>query len=238
MVDRSVSNGLVGKTIKEIFNDAEQTAELHACLTSPRGDNFRLRLLQSMEVPLDESAVERLKVESGINECHRHLNRLLRFRMIRNQQTDGTRLYIRTMLGEMAVNAVRQFERRVGADTAQAVYSAALGPNSIRLFLRVYGDRRGSEWDRLPLTYTALEIGRLCLFLPRTIDGISAIDKLNEAGLLVYRDDGQTHMHPLKARSFYQYLREIYAIVEYDRKPSIDGIEEFAGDDAMFRVYG
>ena len=237
MVDGGVSNDLVGNTIKDIFNNAEQTAELHAGLTSPRGDNFRLRLLQSMELPLSESAIESIRVDSGVNECHRHLHRLLRFRLVRDQQTDGTRLYIRTILGETAVNAVRQFERRVGADVAQTVYLAALGPNSIRLFLRVYCDRREAEWDRLQLTYSALEIGRLCLFLPRTIDGISAIDKLNEAGLLVYQDDGRTHMHPSKARSFYQYLQEIYAIVVHDRAPSIDGVEELARRDAIFRAH-
>ena len=68
---------LAGKTIKDIFKSAEQIAELHGCLTSLRGDNFRLRLLQAMEVPLDETAIERLRVESGVNEYHRHLHRLL-----------------------------------------------------------------------------------------------------------------------------------------------------------------
>ena len=213
MAGESVSNELVGKTIKDIFKGAEQTAELYACLTSPRGDNFRLRLLQAMEIPLDEAAIERLRVEAGVNEYHRHLNRLMRFGLVRKQEIDGSRLYIRTALGEPAVNAVREFERRVGTEGAQAVYSAALGPNSIRLFLRVYGDRREAEWDRLQITYTPVEIGRLCLFLPRTIDGISAIDKLSEAGLLVYQDDNRVHVQPLKGRSFYQYLHELYEII-------------------------
>ena len=182
MASEDVRNQLAGRTIKDIFKNAEKTAELHGCLTSPRGDHFRLRLLQGAGAPLGEAAIERLRIESGVNEYHRHLNMLLRFGLVQKQETDGNTLYTRTPLGETAVNAVREFERRVGTEDAQAVYSAALGPNSIRLFLRVYGDRREVEWDRLQITYSPVEIGRLCLFLPRTIDGISAIDKLNRKG--------------------------------------------------------
>ena len=205
--------GLAGKIIKEIFKRADGIAELHACLTSPRGDNFRLSLLQALGVFLDEAAIERLRAESRVNEYHRHLHRLLGFGLVRKQEIDGAGLYIRTTLGEAAVNTVREFERRTGSGVVQTVWSAALGPNSIRLFLRVYGDRREAQWDRLQVTYTPAEIGSLSLFLPRTIEGISAIDKLNEAGLLVYQDDDQIHMQPLMARSFYQYLHGLYRIV-------------------------
>jgi len=203
---------LTGQTIKAIFKSAEAIGERHACLTSLRGDNFRLHLLQAMESPLDETRVERLRVESGLNEYHRHLNRLLKLGLVHLKERDGNRLYVRTELGEVGVNAVRQFERRVGTAAAEAVYSAALGPNSIRLFLRIYGDTREADWDHLQMTYTPAEIGRLSLFLPRTIEGISAIDKLNEADLLVYRDDNHIHMLASKARAFYQYLRKLYQI--------------------------
>ena len=212
MPGESESFDLAGKTIKDIFECAERIAGLHACISSPRGDNFRLRLLQALGDPLDEAGIERLRVNSGVNEYHRHLNMLLGFGLAREQEIDGSRQYIRTPLGETAVNAVREFERRTGDEIAQAVYSAALGPNSIRLFLRVYGDRREAEWDRLQISYKPVEIGGLSFFLPRTIEGISAFDKLNEAGLLVYEDDNQIHMQPLKARSFYQYLLELYRI--------------------------
>ena len=210
--DEEITFELTGQTIKAIFKSAEAIAELHACLTSLRGENFRLRLLQAMEIPLDEARVERIRVESGINEYHRHLNRLLKLGLARLQESDGNGLYIRTELGEIGVNAVRQFERRVGTAAAQTVYSSALGPNSIRLFLRIYGDTREADWDHLQMTYTPAEIGRLSLFLPRTIEGISAIDKLNEADLLVYRDDNHIHMLASKARAFYQYLRKLYQI--------------------------
>ena len=212
MADYGVTDKLAGRLIKDIFDTAERVAELHSCLTSPRGSNFRLRLLQAMEVPLDEQAIERLRVEAAINEYHRHLNRLLRFRLVSLQETEGARHYARTESGESAVNALREFERRVGAEAAQAVYTAALGPNSIRLFLRIYGDQKEADWDRMQITYTPAEVGRLSLFLPRTIEGLSAIDKLNEAVLLAYQDDGQVHMQPSRARSFYQYLQHLHRL--------------------------
>ena len=216
---------LAGKIIKEIFKRADEIAELHACLTSPRGDNFRLSLLQALGVFLDEAAIERLKVESRVNEYHRHLHRLLGLGLVRKQEIDGAGLYIRTTLGEAAVNTVREFERRTDSGIVQTVWSAALGPNSIRLFLRVYGDRREAQWDRLQVTYTPAEIGSLSLFLPRTIEGISAIDKLNEAGLLVYQDDDRIHMQPLMARSFYQYLHGLYRIVADNQESGRNGNE-------------
>ena len=94
-----------------------------------------------------------------------------------------------------------------------AIYAASLGPNSLRLFLRIYGDRREPDWDIRQIRYTAAEIGRLSLFLPRTIEGISAIDKLNEADVLVYQDNNEVHMQPAKARALYLYFLELYSIV-------------------------
>jgi hypothetical protein len=38
------------------------------------------------------------------------------------------------------------------------------------------------------------------------------MDKLNEAGLVVYRDDGYIYVRPVRARSFYSYLRKLYEI--------------------------
>ena len=53
----------------------------------------------------------------------------------------------------------------------------------------------------------------MSLFLPRIIEGISATDKLNEAGLFIYGDDRYCSMPPVKARAFYRYLREQSGIV-------------------------
>lgn len=163
---------------------------------------------------MDETAIEKLRAESSINEYHRHLNKLLRFGLIRVQEVGGKKQYIRAALGEQAVNALREFERRIGKEAAEALYSASLGPNSIRLFLRVYGDKKEVNGGPLQIRYTPAEIGRLSLFLPRTIEGYSAVDKLNEADLLVYQDDNHVYVQPIKARSFYQYLQQLYKIVK------------------------
>ena len=50
----------------------------------------------------------------------------------------------------------------------------------------------------------------------KEVGGVSAIDKLNQAGLLAYRDDDHIHMQAIKARSFYQYLRELFGITRDD----------------------
>ena len=47
----------------------------------------------------------------------------------------------------------------------------------------------------------------------KEVGGVSAIDKLNQAGLLAYRDDDHIHMNPSLARGFYQYLRELHSVV-------------------------
>ena len=211
-----------GQLIKEVYGNADDIADLHACLTSPRGDNFRFRLLQGLEEPMRESEVEDLRIESGINEYHRHLTRILSAGLARVDETGGERKYLRTELGETAVNSVRSFARRVGEGVAHVVFAAALGPNSIRFFLRIYDDRREPDWDNLQIRYTAAEIGRGSLFLPRTIDGISAIDKLNDADLLTYRDDNHVYVQASRARSWYQYLKELNGMVVTNRALSED----------------
>ena len=236
MAGEGVTDELAGVTIKEMFGHAEEIAELHACLTSCRGENFRLRLLQAMEFPLDEAGVERLRLESRINEYHRHLNRLLRFGLVRVEKVDGSTLYVRTELGEASVNAVREFERKAGREAAHVVYAAALGINSIRLFLRIYGDRKEVNWEHMQIRYSPTEIGRLSLFLPRTIEGISAIDKLNETDPLMYSDDNQMYMQPQKARSFYRYLQELYQITTANLVAPRNTDSAWQGDSSPFRT--
>ena len=209
----NVAQELVGVTIKEVFNHAESIAELPACLSSPRGDYFRLRLLQALEIPMDDEGVGRIRDESGVQEYHRHLHKLLNLTLVRSEEADGVQHYVRTHLGEQAINALRALERRLGIEEARSLYDASLGTNSLRLFLRIYSSEKGVDWDKLKVRFTPAEIGRLSLFLPRSIEGISAIDKLNEAGLVVYEDDGFIYMRPKRARGFYQYLRSLLEIL-------------------------
>ena len=214
MASEDTVHELIGEKIRHLFKDAEEVAMLHACLTSPRGDNFRLHLLQAMEAPLDSGAVERLRTEAQVNESHRHMHMLLSFGLAEAQGTNGDTLYARTTLGEQAINAIRELERRMDKEAAKAIYAAALGANSIRFFLRIYGDQREVNWEHLQIRYTPMEIGKLSLFLPRIIEGISAVDKLNEAGLLVYREDNYIYMQAVKARSFYQYLQQLHQLLK------------------------
>ena len=67
------------------------------------------------------------------------------------------------------------------------------------------------------MEYTPAEMGHLSLFFPRAIEGLSAIDKLCEADLVVYRNDNYIYIEPVKARSFYQYLRQLYEILRSDQ---------------------
>ena len=204
---------LEGRAIKEIFRRADTIAELHSCLTSIRGNSFRARLLHALEQPMDSAAIDLLRVEAGIQEHGRHLSKLIRFGLIQQEKAEDGERHVRTKLGEEAVNALRELERKIGEDEAAKVYAAALGVNSIRFFLRIYGHKKDPDWEHLQVRYSPAEIGRLSLFLPRTLEGISAIDKMNEVGLLVYTDENYVYMPATRARAFYQYLHELLKIV-------------------------
>ena len=171
-------------------------------------------MLQAMESPVEEAEIEKVQDGSGVQEHIRHLNKLLTAGLISAQEFDGENKYTRTELGERAVNAVREIQRSIGEEKARAIYSAALGPNSIRLFLRIYGNNPEPSLDHLKVRYTPAEVGRMSLFLPRIIEGISAVDKLSEAGLFIYGDDDYIYMPPVRARAFYRYLQELHAIAQ------------------------
>ena len=213
VAEQAEAGGLTGQQIKAVFSEAAEIAAMHACVTSPRGDYFRLKLLQAMEVPLDDGTIEQLRIKAELHEHHRHVHLMIDLGLVKVDEVDGQERYARTDEGEHAINLVRNLERRVGRDEAVAIYGASLGTNSIRLFLKVYGDQREADWKNLTITFTPAEIGRMSLFLPRVIEGVSAIDKLNQAGLLAYRDDDHIHMNPSLARGFYQYLRELNSVV-------------------------
>ncbi len=206
-------NDLQGNLIKQIFVRAGEIAGLHAAITSSRGDRFRARLLHALESEVDKAEVQKIAEETGLREYRRHLNKLAKFGLIQVELAPEDEKIVRTQLGERAVNALRALERRLGIEEARSLYDASLGTNSIRLFLRIYSCEKGVDWDKLKARFTPAEIGRLSLFLPRSIEGISAIDKLNEAGLVVYEDDGFIYMRPKRARGFYQYLRSLLELL-------------------------
>lgn len=208
-----MSERLVGVRIKGIYKEAEKIAELHQTLTSRRGDYFRKRLLHKLGTPLTTREIEKLRVKAGIREYTRHLKKLMKFKLV-EQKTKRPERYVRTDLGLVAVNALRVLEQGIGEEGAQKVYKASLGPNSIRLFLRIYGRKKEIDMRKLEIKYSPAEIGRLCLFLPRTIEGVAAIEKLADAGLLVHKKkDDNFYVNAKKARNFYQYLLALYGIL-------------------------
>ncbi len=214
MIHNDISRELEGGRIKVIFKEAQAIAALHNTITSPRGDYFRRRLLQALEAEQAVSQLEELREAADLRESHRHLNKLLESGLIRTLEGKAGESYVRTELGEKAINALRALERSIGKAESTKIYEAALGPNSIRLFLRVYGNKKEVDLEKSDIRYTPFEMGRLSLFLPRSIEGISAVDKLNEAGLVSYEDDGFIHVRPRTARAFYQYLRPLLEILQ------------------------
>jgi len=77
--------------------------------------------------------------------------------------------------------------------------------------LKIYGS------DKLPagkdIIYTPLEIGQISAFLPRTVEGIAAVDKLDSAGLVSYLDDGNIHVNPRRSTAFYYYLKGLFQLL-------------------------
>ena len=209
--------GLEGDLINGIGRSAEQIADLHATLTSRRGEFFRRRLLHLLSGGgLSQEEIENLRKEVRLEESERHLNKFITYHLIEPISVGGKAGYHRTRLGEQASNAVRELERKIGEERATKIFEAALGTNSIRLFLKVYGSRKEPKGE--DIVFTPLEIGQLSTFLPRTVEGIAAIDKLDAAGLVSYLDDGNVHVNPRRSGAFYSYLKHLYQLLFVVRK--------------------
>jgi len=206
---------LEGKIINDIFMKVDSLAKLHNTLTSIRGNYFHRVLLQVLEEEKSFSDIDTIRSKAGLGESQRHLHKLLEFNLIEELGgCDGLMKYKRTRLGEEAINALRALERELGNEEAEKIYSASLGPNSLRLFLRVYGNKKEIDIEKREVRYTPAEIGRLSLFLPRTVEGIAAIDKLSDAELLVYKEDGHVYFNPKRARGFYKYLSSLNGVLK------------------------
>jgi hypothetical protein len=204
---------MTGLAIHDIFKQAEVLARWHSTLTSPRGKFFRNKLLHLLSDGLTAEEIEELRKEFGVEEYARHINKFVELGLIKPQKIDGQDGYIRTEAGEQTVNLTRRLETKLGQDRAEKSYNASLGPNSIRLFLKIYGQDRPRDFASGEIIYTPLEIGRLASFLPRSIEGIAAVDKLDDAGLVSYLDDGRVHVNPRRSVGFYQYLKGLYTLI-------------------------
>ena len=182
------NNGLPaldGLVIRKIYLNVEPVSELHGVLSSPRGQYLHRRLLHSLREGLTHDEIERLRKEYGVEESDRHVHKLARWGLIEPvRTTEGVIRYVRTLLGEEAINAVRELERKIGEDRARIISEAALGVNAIRLFLTIFGSKKRPDLSAKEVIYTPLEIGQLIRVFARSVEGISSLDKLDDAGLV------------------------------------------------------
>jgi len=205
---------LEGVTIKNIYRNVESVAELHSVLTSPRGHYLHRRLLHALRGSLALDEIERLRKEYGVEESDRHINRLTKWQLIEAATTpEGDAGYVRTALGEEALNAVRELERKIREERASVICEAALGANAIKLFLTIFGDNKEPDLATREVIYSPREFGRLIRGFARNIEGISSMDKLDEAGMVSYLDDGNIHVNPRRSTAFYAYLRKLYQLL-------------------------
>ncbi len=211
---------LTGVTIKEIFQNVEAVAELHAVLSSPRGQFLHRRLLHALRGGLTHDEIERLRKEHGVEESDRHINKLAKWGLIEPVGPEGESIgYVRTELGEEALNAVRELERKIGEDRATNICQAALGVNALRLFLTIFGNNKEVDLVSREVLYTPLEIGQLMRLFTRSVEGISSMDKLDDGGLVSYMDDGNIHVNPRRSTAFYSYLRKLYQLLAKTKNP-------------------
>lgn len=205
------------KDLKMIFELAKPISVLHQVLTHSTGNYFRLKLLQKLRKKTDTDKIQKFRDEAQLEESQRHLNKLLKFKLIKEAEGPENKAYERTDLGEEAVNAVKELQHKLGKKYAEKIFEASLGKNSIRLFIKVYEHDGEFSVDgggkKRKIRYDPLEIGKISLFLPRSIEGLVAIDKLNLARLLYYSDDGYINFPQLKARAFFQYLKRLSNIL-------------------------
>ena len=205
---------LEGVTIKKIFQNIEAVAELHAVLSSPRGQFLHRQLLHSLRESLTLDQIERLRRESEVEESERHIHKLAKWGLIEPvSSSGGITGYTRTGLGEEALNAVRELERKIGEERERMICKAGLGSSAIKLFLTIFGNKKEMDASSRELIYTPLEIGQLMRLFSRSVEGISSMDKLDDAGLVSYLDDGKSHVNPRRSTAFYAYLRRLYELL-------------------------
>ena len=210
----SFENEMARKKTELMIKKASVLADLNRTLTSPGGGKFRIELLQACSTASFCTEIEELRTEKKLTESERHIHQLMRFKLISVENKGEHKIFYRTANGEKAVNSVKALTSRIGSEQAEKIFKASFGENSLRLFLKAYDKKCEEKLDERRLFFTPSELTRLSLFLPRTIEGIAAFEKLNDAGLLVYEDDGNIHLPPVIAREFHCYLSDLYDIIK------------------------
>ena len=210
-----------GTLIEKVLEHVVEVAELHAVLNSPRRQYLRRRLLQSLRAVMTIDEIEGLRREFGAQEYERHINKFLRWGLV-EPVTSGEDVtgYVRTSLGEEGLNTVWELQRKVGEERARSIAEAGLGSNAIKLFLTIFRNPKEVDLTTREILYTPLEIGQLIRIFTRSVEGVSAIDKLDDAGLTSYLDDGNVHVNPRRSTAFYHYLRSLYFLLAQGRAAS------------------
>lgn len=201
------------RKIRALDRRAAKLANLHTIISSPRGEFFRFRLLQILEVEKSMAELIELKKKEPIKELGRHLQMLQETFLIAETITDGKRTFKRTTKGEAAINAIRALGRRVGEETFSSILHANFDANCIRLFLRAYGYKKELNIKKPHIEFTPYEVGKIAMFLDQNVLETSVIDKLNSAGILEYIDDGMIRMNSQKAQAIFQYWVDLYRII-------------------------
>ena len=215
--DAFVDDGLSppdGTLIKKVLEYVDEVAELHAVLNSPRCGYLRKRLLQSLRSTMTIDEIEGLRKELGAREYERHIHKFLRWGLVKPVMSgEDVTGYVRTSLGEEGLNTVRELQRKVGEERATSIAEAGLGSSAIKLFLTIFGNPKEVDLTTREILYTPLELGQLIRIFTRSIEGVSAIDKLDDAGLTSYLEDGNVHVNPRRSTAFYHYLRSLYHLL-------------------------
>ena len=203
-----------GTFIEKVLKHVVEVAELLSVLSSPRRQYLRRRLLQSLRSPMTIDEIEGFRMEFGAQEYERHIHKFLRWGLVEPVTSDEDVIgYVRTSLGEEGLNIVRELQRKVGEEQAKSIADAGLGSDAIKLFLTIFGNPKEVDLSTREILYTPLEIGQLMRIFTRTVEGVSAIDKLDDAGLTTYLEDGNVHINPRRSTAFYHYLRNLYFLL-------------------------
>ena len=203
-----------GEMINDMVELSDNLANLHKVISSPNGNYFNSALLHELRKRLNEDQLEEFRKKLNVGEYERHIHKFLNFNLVTEEDIDGKKVYERTRLGEQALNVMKEMEAKIGLSKAREIYECGLGRNSINLFLKLYGKKRFflSRKKYLEIRYTPNQILKQ-FNLSGDVERTSVIHKFVESELLVY-EDGYFYLDTIKARSFYQYLKRLYEILE------------------------
>lgn len=201
------------KKKKEILKQLKEIVEIHRALTLNGNDFFQLELLTFLEKERTLEKLEEFKEEHSNPHLLLHLNELRELGMIREIKKEKKRCFSRTEKGERALAILQGFRKKVGEKSFAKILKARLGSGSLGLFLRVYGLKRRPKFKQNKgyfIEFSPRKIGRVAQNLPNGIEAVSAIDRLDEAGLLIYQEeDNKIVTNCVESRAFFQYLERL-----------------------------